>query len=477
MSARPGYFSKIVDVWRRRSDYRTLSALSAGSALLAVFAITEPLLDDPMVSSLGDVLLAPILVAITCALTLSSRRSNADLESLAPVARMLHSLRPSLGIVTVLRGVLRELVELTGAREIIVVLENPAVRRLTSARMASSGSAATEPTLKHLARGERATYFFPWPDAPGGASDPRDPGVRMMAFDRAGSAVPDAFTSAHAFERMHAAAFGCGDAWHGRIFILDSKKEPSARVVREFEVMLGQLLPAVAGVADLQAVKRRAAAQERIRLACELHDGVVQELMNADVEIELLRRRPDADWRSVRQELGNLQEQLRAQVTDLRALLNDARSHDGTTSKLPSLIGEVVQRFGRDSGVAAAYRCRIEELQLPRRVSGEMVRIVQEALINVRRHSGARHVVVAFEATPDELILGVQDDGRGFPIAMTAPAIVAERVHAIGGTAHVMAEERGARLEIRLPRNGPWTTTTKRFELSSPTITRFFETG
>jgi signal transduction histidine kinase len=476
MSGRSGFFSNIIQVWRRRSEYRTLSAFSAASALLATFTISEPLLEDPMVSSVGDVLLAPVLVASTCALTLSSRRPAAEPELLAPVARMLQSLNPSLGIVSVLRGVLQELVQLTGAREIIVVLENRAVRRLTCARLASHETVPARPTLKHLACSERATYVFPWPDIGGQAAEPHPAAVRMTAFDRSGPGVPGAFSSAHDFERMHVVAFTCGDAWQGRLFILDPKTEPRPSVLREFQGMLGQLLPAVAGVGDLRALKRRAAAQERLRLARELHDGVLQELLNVDVEIELLRRRSSADWLAVRQELGDLQEQLRGQVTELRALLNEARSHDGTSSKLPTLLGEVVRRFGRESGITAAYRCDFEELHLPRRVSAEMVRIVQEALINVRRHSGARHVLVAFEATPDELILRVQDDGCGFPIAMIPPAIVAERVQAIGGTSHVMAVERGARLELRLPRKGPWTTH-KRFELSSPMITRFSETG
>jgi signal transduction histidine kinase len=474
MSGCSRFFAKFFNGWRRRSEYRTLAALSAASAMLAAFRLSEPLLDDPVVSSVGDVLLAPVLVAITCALTLSARRSNTDPESLAPVARMLNSLRPSLGIVCVLRGVLQELVQLTGAREIVVVLENRAARRLTSARL-SADALASEPTLEPLARSERPTYFFPL----AGADDDADGAgaVRMVTFDHPSAALPDAFTSAHPFTRMHAASFNCGDAWHGRLFILDPKRAPAGSVICEFEVLLSQLMPAVAGIGDLHGVKRRAAAQERNRLARDLHDGVVQELMNVDVEIEILRRRPTADWLTVRRELGDLQEQIRRQVTDLRGLLNDARSHNGTTSTLPTLLGEVVHRFGRESGISAGYRCTIEDLKLPRRVSAELVHIAQEALINVRRHSGARHVVVNFTATDDQLTLGVEDDGRGFPSVMNTPAIVTERVQAIGGTTHVMAVEHGARIEIRLPRKGPWTTTAKRFELSSPTITRFFETG
>jgi signal transduction histidine kinase len=452
-----------------------MAACSAGSALLAAVGLAEPLLDDPMVNSAGDVLLAPILVAVTCAMSLSSssRRSTADAAALAPVARMLNSLRPSLGIVSVLQGVLRELAQFTSAREIIVVLENRSLRRLTSARFASNGTAAP---LRHMARGERATYFFPWPGGSAEAPDAGQRGVQLIAVDRTSTWIPDAFTSAHIFERMDVATFCCGDNWEGRLFILDSAEPLAPAVRQEFEAMLTQLVPAVAGIADLHSVKRRAAARERTRLAHELHDGIVQELLNVDVEIELLRRRPNADWLSVRQELADLQHQLRAQVGGLRALVNDARSHDGTTSKLPTLIGEVVHRFGREAGIASGYRCKIDDLQLPRRVSSEMVRVVQEALTNVRRHSGARHVVVALEATADHLILSVEDDGTGFPLAMT-PAIVGERVDAIGGSTHVIALERGVRLEIRLPRKGPWTSTCKKFELSSPTITQFSETA
>ena len=472
MPAGTRFFSRIMTAWRRRSDYRTLSALSAASAVLAAAGLVEPLLEDPMVSSVGDVLLAPVLVAITCAMSLSSRRTSSDAASLAPVARLLNSLRPSLGIVSVLDGVLQELAQLTGAREIILVLENRPLRRLASARCAANGHAAA-PSLRHLSRAERATYFFPLADA---AADAPQRGVRLTPFDSASAVIPDAFTSAHAFERMDVATFCCGDGWHGRLFILDSAELLAGVVRSEFEGMLTQLLPAVAGVGDLHALKHRAAARERTRLAHDLHDGVVQELLNVDVEIELLRRRPNADWLAVRQELGEIQEQLRAQVGSLRALVNDARSHDGTTSKLPTLIKEVVHRFGRESGIGAACRCQLEDLRLPRRVSSEMVRILQEALINVRRHSGARHVIIELDATHDHLVLAVEDDGRGFPLAMV-PAIVGERVDAIGGTTHVVAQERGARLEIRLPRKGPWTSTCKRFELSSPTITRFSETG
>ena len=51
MSGCSRFFAKTFNGWRRRSEYRTLAALSAASALLAVFRLSEPLLDDPMVEN------------------------------------------------------------------------------------------------------------------------------------------------------------------------------------------------------------------------------------------------------------------------------------------------------------------------------------------------------------------------------------------------------------------------------------------
>jgi signal transduction histidine kinase len=331
--------------------------------------------------------------------------------------------------------------------------------------------------LKRLSRNARPTYFFSWPEAglDGHAPPvPFDPQVRVVLLDRVAPCVPAAFAAAHPCESMSVVSFVCSEDWHGRLILLDPKAGRSEAFIRTFELFLSHLLPAVAGVCDLHALRRRAASHERARLARELHDGVVQDLLNVDVELELLRRRDGSDWEAVRADLARVQEQLRSQVTGLRALVQQARSHDGTSSRLPALLAEIVQRFGRESGIEAAYQSSVANLQLPARVCAEIVRIVQEALVNVRRHSGARHVTVEFAGGPDDLTLGIQDDGRGF--AAPAPAILTERVQSIGGTVYVMALDRGARVEVRLPRNGPWTTNT-RSESLLPTITRFSETG
>jgi signal transduction histidine kinase len=105
----------------------------------------------------------------------------------------------------------------------------------------------------------------------------------------------------------------------------------------------------------------------------------------------------------------------------------------------------------------------LEDVRLPPPVCSEVGRIVQEALVNVRRHSGAHNVVVRFESAEGGWKLVVDDDGRGFDFsgrlthaeldaARKGPLVIKERVRTIGGELTVDSlPGRGARLEITLP--------------------------
>jgi signal transduction histidine kinase len=467
--------SAIERLWRHRSEHGLMSLLSAGGAMLASVRLSDVLMDEAMAAGGAASNITPVAVGVVSAFALAARHPGND--DLAPIARMLRALRPGSGSGPVFRSVLDELLRLSDAREAVVVVEKLAGRRLLAATFAANDDSQGDVALKRIPRSARSTYFFSWPEAglEGHAPPaPLDPQVRVVLLDREAPCVPAAFMASHPSESMFVISFVCSDDWHGRLILLDPRTGRSEAFIRTFELLLSHLMPAVAGVCDLHALRRRAASHERARLARELHDGVVQDLVNIDVELELLKRRDGADWETVRADLARVQEQLRSQVGGLRALVQQARSHDGTSSRLPALLAEVVQRFGRESGIEAEYQSSVANLHLPARVCAEIVRIVQEALVNVRRHSGARHVTVDFAGGPDDLTLGIQDDGRGF--AAPAPAILSERVQSIGGTVYVMALDRGARVEVRLPRNGPWTTNT-RSESLLPTITRFSETG
>jgi signal transduction histidine kinase len=103
---------------------------------------------------------------------------------------------------------------------------------------------------------------------------------------------------------------------------------------------------------------------------------------------------------------------------------------------------------------------------MPQRVCREILRIVQEGLVNVRKHSGARHALVRLGSSQGKWSLTMEDDGKGFPFsgrynqeqmeeAGKGPMIIKERVRLIAGELTVESNPgQGTRLEISVPRNG-----------------------
>jgi len=103
---------------------------------------------------------------------------------------------------------------------------------------------------------------------------------------------------------------------------------------------------------------------------------------------------------------------------------------------------------------------------MPGNVCREMLRIVQEGLVNVRKHSKARHALVRLSSTASQWSLTLEDDGKGFPFSgrLTqdeldrmgkGPTIIKERVRLIAGALTVESNPGlGTRLEVKVPKGG-----------------------
>ena len=131
--------------------------------------------------------------------------------------------------------------------------------------------------------------------------------------------------------------------------------------------------------------------------------------------------------------------------------------------RLIQYMAGTVDRFRREQGISASFVAESQEVSLPPRVCTELVRIVQEALANVRKHSGAHNVFVRFARENGHYKLCVEDDGRGFGFtgrlssaeleaSSNCPLVIRERVRAIGGELMIESSEGwGARLGILVP--------------------------
>jgi PAS domain S-box-containing protein len=194
---------------------------------------------------------------------------------------------------------------------------------------------------------------------------------------------------------------------------------------------------------------------ERRRIARELHDVVLQDLTYALQSLRIIRRMPveaNRDGETERQI-----EALERAVGGLRDAIYELRLESAREQPLARTLHAIVD-LNRQMAPERALVLIVEN-GFPTSISGpaslEIARIVQEALANVRRHSGARRATVTLRTTGDAVLVEVEDDGRGLvpgePAGMGLTGM-RERALALGGELEVEgARDAGTRVLLRVP--------------------------
>jgi signal transduction histidine kinase len=161
---------------------------------------------------------------------------------------------------------------------------------------------------------------------------------------------------------------------------------------------------------------RRAESEVKLRLARELHDSVAQILTLMVVDMENFKL-DQAGQHQVVQRVDSLQESTREVLHNLRQVLYDLREEPATENSFVQQVRSLVSGFEMSTGIRSKLRV---SAGWPSRLSAatahNLYRIVEEALNNVRMHSGAASVDVHLTARGDGVELTVHDDGRGLPV-------------------------------------------------------------
>ena len=170
---------------------------------------------------------------------------------------------------------------------------------------------------------------------------------------------------------------------------------------------------AEAALADVSRRLIEAQEQERNRIARELHDDIGQRLSLLAVELQQLHQDPH-DLPQVRRRVGELQKQACEIAADVQTL-----SHDLHSTKLDYMspvvaMRSLCQELGLQTKVEIEFSAQDLPSPLPPEISLCLFRILQEALRNAIKHSGARQVQVGLWGTHDEVHLAVSDRGIGF---------------------------------------------------------------
>ena len=233
----------------------------------------------------------------------------------------------------------------------------------------------------------------------------------------------------------------------------------------------GELVGAVAGLLDItehkqaeeerdrlrhQEIEARTQREERRRIARDLHDVVLQDLSGALQSLRLTHLRTKGNGSGMELDLEEELEALRRASSGLRSAMYDLR-HEKEQPFVKAV--ESLVEHNRQAASERNTELVIEEgfpQELPAEISVELVRVLQEALTNARRHSGASNVEVGLRMEGEVLVAGVSDDGRGFDPASTRAGVglsaMRERVEGLGGNIEVESPPgEGTRVTVRIP--------------------------
>jgi two-component system, NarL family, sensor histidine kinase DegS len=171
---------------------------------------------------------------------------------------------------------------------------------------------------------------------------------------------------------------------------------------------------------DLQMRIVEAQESERSRLAQEVHDGPAQTLSNAIFQVEYIERVIDTDLRAARTELRFLRDLLRRELGSVRTFISQLRPPVLDELGLDGAISDAIGRTTALTGLAIASDLSASPERLTGTQQTVVLRVLQEALQNVRKHGAASAVTVASAIDDGAWVLTVRDDGRGFDIGAVA---------------------------------------------------------
>jgi len=219
---------------------------------------------------------------------------------------------------------------------------------------------------------------------------------------------------------------------------------------------------ALSGAQMREGARQRATLNERTRIAREMHDSLAQVLGAVHLRLRAL----DAT-------MGSLpEEQIAAEVDDLAEVcaeayrdvreailgLRDAQNH--ADRSLEDNLGAYLAKYSTQSGIAAVLNNEVgHTVTLSPRSEVHIIRVVQEALTNVRKHAEANAVTVTIRGSDTTTTFAIEDDGVGFDPESTASAqdgyglfTMRDRAALLGGSVDIdSAPGRGTRVTVTVP--------------------------
>ncbi|MDZ4247524.1 MAG: sensor histidine kinase, partial [Dehalococcoidia bacterium] len=189
------------------------------------------------------------------------------------------------------------------------------------------------------------------------------------------------------------------------------------------------------------------------RIKSEIHDGVAQALGYLNLKTKLVEELVSSNIMDRAIEgLADIGKVVRETYENIRESI-DQLSTEAETFNLDSALPNYVKEFSGNTGIQVRFETSAEIQKISPVAGLQLMRIVQEALTNVRKHAGAKHVQVRLQHDQRNIVLTVKDDGQGFEKVpgenqesqggSHGLTIMNERTESLGGTFSIVSTEGG----------------------------------
>jgi signal transduction histidine kinase len=230
-------------------------------------------------------------------------------------------------------------------------------------------------------------------------------------------------------------------------------RQESERLLKELQQAHHQLQEYSAQAEQL------AVAEERNRLAREMHDSLGHRLTVAVVQLEGAQRLIPIEPERAASMVGTMREQLKTALNELRQTVSALRTAPEEELPLPAAIRRLAGSFQTATGLPIHLYIPAGFPALPAAHRLTLYRAIQECLTNIQRHAKAGQIWLDIETQNGAVILSVSDDGQGFPATIREGHFglegLRERTVQLGGDMQLGARpEGGARVRLQLPLEG-----------------------
>ena len=205
--------------------------------------------------------------------------------------------------------------------------------------------------------------------------------------------------------------------------------------------------------------------EERRRITRDLHDGVGQALTGLRLNLDLLSRQIPITEQSAADRVSMMKQVIDETLGTIREIAFDLRPPILDDLGLISALRVYIDRFAERTKIVSSLKCLEDLKRFDPKVEATLYRVVQEALTNVAKHSGAREVVVELRKTDNALMLNIFDNGKGFDDGHSAkPGFgtsglglmnMNERISGVQGQFSLSTERgKGTKIFIEVPFHG-----------------------